>query len=94
MAKRSEIYKTLLANGWQFNCLYEGCIALKKGDHYEAELYVDSLNFVWGVMVNEGDEMEQGFYFGYQLEDIKVENGKLILPEKGFCPHCTWFDTL
>lgn len=92
MAKRSEIFKALLAQGWQLMGAGEACLLLHKGDHYEAELYLDSLNFSWGVMLNEGDEHERGFYIGFALEHIWIQDGKLILPERGFCPYCDTCD--
>lgn len=87
MAKRSEIFKALKANGWQFNGHDEACVVLVKGNA-EAHLFVDTLNFTIGFMLNNDDDFEHGLYVGYNLPDIKVENGKLILPENGFCPYC------
>lgn len=84
MAKRSEIFKAMKANGWQLMSAGEACLLLRKGDHYEAELYLDSLNFSWGSCLTLAMRRSVAFILALRSSIFGSRMASLFCPNGAF----------
>lgn len=75
MAKRSEVFKALKANGWKYTASVKGTMFLEKGTSC-VNLYLDGIDL--GMVPDFGGN--QRIWIGYDYSHIRVEGTKLFLP--------------
>lgn len=84
MAKRSELFAALQANGWIYTHHEDTNLFLEK-EHFEAQLWIDKLYIATTFFINSDIRRGEVLEVEYALADIDIKDGMITLPPMPPC---------